>query len=238
MKRNHALEVLAEEIRDHAKYMELHAWRDFTGSLVLADFLVGDRVAIWSSASHDDKRGLVLQALRAQGKTITNDDVEAFVDAFDKKYLGGTQIVPPPPTALVEDELRQMAATQRALVVEGLRDAMQAETDAAQAEALAAVDMHKRELNAANKAARSFAQGTVPLSDGADFLVCSSEGNGTVYRITGGACSCPAGLQNKPCRHVALVAAYTIACDRHALALEVLLITRIAAARRQALHAR
>lgn len=217
--------LIAEEMNDHYRYMQLHGWREFTGTLLLADLLAGDRVAIWASASHDNKHGLVLQALRAKEAVFNNDDVEAFVTMYDEKYLGGTQAASVPPAELVTDELQQMAAAQQAAVTEALRDAVKAESAAERTEAFDAAAMHRRELNAVIKARDFFTQGVLPLIDTNntnDYLVPSSEGNGTVYRIRGGACTCPAGQKERACWRVALVATYSSACDQHAIRRRVL----------------
>jgi hypothetical protein len=230
----HPAEVLTEWTHDHTRDLELHGWRDFTGTLDLDTFLAGDRVAIWAAASHDDRRGLVLQGLRRQiakgtRKSFDNGDVERLVETYSEKYLGGIRIVPEPPEALVCEELRNVAAAQRTAVVEALREATEASGQTRE-EALAAADLHKRELNAANNATKDYAAGVRPRINGRDYLVLSSKRDGTTYRISDGQCSCTAGLNGKPCRHIHLVNAVLAAYDRAELA-GVWMGQRIAAAR-------
>ena len=183
----HPAEALAEATADRYRDMAVNGWRDFTGSITLDSFIATKdeaRARVWQAASADDRRGLVMQALRSKGDDFDNAIVEFHVEKHNARY--GDAL--PTTEALVVEELTRTADNE----------ALHARSARAAGERHHARD-YQRAANAASRALVQFRAGVRPESLGTNkWLLPSQRGKNEaphILTLEAGQwiCTCSAG---------------------------------------------
>jgi hypothetical protein len=186
-----------EKTRDANKQRELHP-ADL-GRIDLdafAKITSAGRRLVWSVASDDDKRGLIVQILRSQNVGPDEATIAMYLQILDLKLaLDAVPISPEVPVELVQETATELAHA-----------------------AHCAGD--RRAENALNKFAWHYANGVRPSLVPGGMLVPSANTAGQVYRVSDvHGCSCAAAENQIICWHAAALETLHVAMDRYADAL-------------------
>jgi hypothetical protein len=186
-----------ERTRDQNRARELHP-ADL-GRIDLSDFsqiTQAGRRLVWSVASSDDKRGLVVQILRGQNVGPDEATIAMYLQILDLKLATGAVPIHPE----VPVELVQETATELAHAAHCAGD--------------------RRAENALNKFAWHYANGVRPSLVKGGMLVPSANTAGQVYRVSEvHGCSCAAAENQIICWHAAALETLHVAMERYADAL-------------------
>lgn len=168
-------QAFAEQVRDAAKWNDVHGWTQLIGSIDLTSFQAqtsDGRRAVWAVATDSDKLGLVLQILRAKSLDFDSDVILGWLEAMEERF-GSDQTIPPTAEILVVVKERQRAAIDH--------------DDYAGARQLDRV-----RKNLLNGARLSWHLG--------DLLIQSVNNPGAVYSVSRARCTCPNGAARKAAR--------------------------------------